>query len=135
MTDKEVVLTKEDKKNLPPEIVKALEDGSAVVIPVPQPLLSGMWLAVMAGLTVTATLAPLFIPVTTGMAVANGLMGFGWFAAFAVMDRMARNYRMKARVASGVANGVMSMVESAMEKHEVQEVDSTEDSDGTSKAE
>lgn len=132
MTEKNCKMSEEDKKNLPPEVRTALEDGSAIAIRIPKPLLRGTMLATMAALTVTATLAPLFIPVTTGMAVANGLMGVGWLGAFVFMDRVARQFRMEARVANGIANGVMSMVESAIEKTEAQVIDSTEDSDGTS---
>ncbi len=125
-----VEFTEEEKKNIPPEILQALDEGTAVAVMVPKPALSGRLFAIAAALTLGLALTPLFTPVTTAMAVSNGLMAFGWLCAFALMDRIKQKTELQYRIASNVSGGLLTLLN--MAKKDSQPAESKEDLDGTS---
>jgi hypothetical protein len=146
---KKVELTKEEKAKLPQELQEALDDGSAVAIPVPKPIMSGRWFAVIAAIMVAVALAPFFTPVTTGMAVVNGFVALAWLIAFKIADTAATQYKLSRDTAMAIADGMFAIIDKALKEREEttrvtpqdlgsdyvggpQIIDSKEDLDGTS---
>ena len=112
----DVKLTDEQKKQLPEDVQKGLDDGSVVALEVEAPSMSNRWFTVIAALLVFAMMAPIWIPVTAFMYECVAFAALSWAALYWLETKKSAALKMNWMIERAISKQICELIDTAKNK-------------------